>query len=73
MANMRFTLLTDGSSDRALLYILDWALRQRTSAPFERLWADLGRLRDPPTPLPARIAAALEFYPCDLLLAPRLK
>jgi hypothetical protein len=68
---MRFTLLTDGSSDRALLYILDWALRQRTNVPFERFWADLGRLPKPPKPLPDRIAAAIEFYPCDILFVHR--
>jgi hypothetical protein len=68
---MRFTLLADGSSDLTLLHILDWLLQQRTTVPFEPQWADLARLPSPPKPLPARIAAALDLYPCDLLFVHR--
>jgi hypothetical protein len=68
---MRFTLLTDGSSDRVLLDVLNWLLRQRTKVPFDGLWADLARLPNPPKGLPAKIAAAFEFYPCDLLFVHR--
>jgi hypothetical protein len=68
---MRFTLLTDGSSDQALLPILDWLLRQRTEAPFQPAWADLRRIPAAPKALAERIAVALDFYPCDLLFVHR--
>jgi hypothetical protein len=71
MADMRFTLLTDGPSDRALLYVLDWLVQLRTSTPFESRWADLRPLSRPPEALPDKIVAALDLYPCDLLFVHR--
>lgn len=68
---MRFTLLTDGSSDRTLLPILRWLLGQHSARPFEETWADLGRLRVRPKGLAQRIAAAVDLYPCDLLFVHR--
>jgi hypothetical protein len=62
---------TDGSSDRALLPILRWTLRRRFGRTFEQNWADLGRLRHRPTKLPDRVRAALDLFPCDLLVVHR--
>lgn len=71
MTSLRFTLLADGSSDRALLPLLGWLLQQHSARAFQRQWADLGALREPPRNLAGRIQAALELYPCDLLFVHR--
>jgi hypothetical protein len=70
---LRLTLLSDGSSDRALLPILRWLLiaRHRLPAGVEARWADLRSLARPPRQLHQRIEAALDFYPCDLLFVHR--
>jgi len=72
MTELRYTLLADGSSDRALLPILSWTLQQQgVSSAIQATWADLGRLRHRPRTLSERIIAALELYPCDLLFVHR--
>lgn len=69
---LRITLLADGSSDNALLYMIRWLLRRRGfSRPIDESWADLRRLRKPPKTLAERIRAALLFYPCDMLFVHR--
>lgn len=72
MVEIRYTLLADGSSDRALLPILSWALHQQgMSLVVQPAWADLGRLRRRPRTLADRIIAAMQLYPCDLLFVHR--
>ncbi len=71
MKELRCTLLTDGPSDRALIPILEWLLRQQIALGVEITWADLRRLSPPPRHLAARVAQATELYPCDLLLVHR--
>ncbi len=73
MKIIRYTLLSDGSSDRMLMPILDWLLRQHSPEhAVQSEWADLGRLPQPPKMLPERIKKALELYsPCDLLFIHR--
>jgi hypothetical protein len=71
MNQLRYTLLSDGSSDRALLPVLDWLLQQCSTRVFERDWADLRHLRQPPQTLRDRIGAALHLYSCDLLFVHR--
>jgi hypothetical protein len=68
---LTFTLLSDGSSDRALIPILQWLLRQLSSLDFEPQWADLRSLREPPRTLRNRIRAAVTLFPCDLLFVHR--
>jgi len=71
-SELHYTLLTDGSSDAALMPILDWLLIENgVSQPIQSQWADLRRLRQPPKGLSERIRVALEFYPCDLLFIHR--
>lgn len=68
MKSIRYTLLSDGSSDRMLMPILDWLLCQHCPEyALESDWADLSRLPQPPKTLPDRIKDTLELYPCDLL------
>ncbi len=72
MQELRYTLLADGSSDRALLPILTWLLRQSCGAiPIEAEFADLRRLPHPPKKLSERIHWSVELYPCDLLFVHR--
>ena len=74
--SVRYTLLGDGSSDRALVPVLDWLFREHlpNHAVLEQgQVAELGRLRDPPPlgDLKERIRTAIEFYPCDVLFVHR--
>lgn len=72
MSIHRFSLLTDGSSDRALVPILEWLVRSHApEITFSILWADLRRLRKPPRGLKERVEAALALYPCDVLFIHR--
>lgn len=71
MSLLTFTLLSDGSSDRALLPLLQWLLRQHSARDFQPQWADLRRLRQPPKLLAERIRTALDLFPCDLLFIHR--
>ena len=72
MPSLDCTLLADGSSDTALLPILEWVIRQHSGdAGVQCEWADLRRLHEPPRALVDRIVKAVEFYPCHLLFVHR--
>ena len=71
MKELRYTLVSDGSSDRALMPVLDWLLQQQINFPIQGEWADLRRLRNPPNKLSERIRLSLALYPCDLLFIHR--
>lgn len=72
MKRLRFTLLSDGSSDRALIPILRWLLvKSDATASIQPEWADLRWLRRAPQGLANRTRTALEFYPCDILFIHR--
>lgn len=71
MKELRCTLLTDGPSDRALIPVLQWVLRQQVPFAVNIDWADLRRLRRPTRHLAARIARTVELFPCDLLFVHR--
>ena len=72
MKEIRYTLITDGSSDRALMPILNWLLMELgVNIPIQAAWADLARLPHPPKKLEDRIEKAIALYPCDLLFVHR--
>lgn len=73
MNELRFTFLTDGSSDRALIPLLKWLLdKNGVQCAIQAQWADLGRARLPKKPtLADKIYYALELYPCELLFIHR--
>ena len=72
MDEISYTLITDGSSDRALLPILTWVLHERGGVNrVQPEWADLNRLPRPPKALQDRILAAIDLFPCDLLFVHR--
>ncbi len=72
LGELRFTLVSDGRSDQALVRVLRWALIENgVNRAIAGSWADLGRLRTPPRRLQEKIGAALHFYPCELLFIHR--
>lgn len=69
---IRFTLVSDGSADAALIPILRWLLGQHGVTAVQPQWADLSRVRLPRHPsLADRLQKALELYPCDILFIHR--
>lgn len=72
LQELRYTLLSDGVSDQALLPLLTWLLRQQqVNCPIQPEWADLRWLRHPPKTLANRIRTSLDLFPCDLLFVHR--
>lgn len=71
MQELRYTLLTDGTSDAVLLHHLTWLLRQYTERAIQPTWADLTRSPIRPQNLTERIQLALQFYDCDVLFIHR--
>lgn len=72
MSELRYTLLSDGSSDRALIPILTWLLQEhRVERAIQSEWADLWQLPRKPRGLVERIVKSVELYPCDLLFVHR--
>ena len=72
MSDLRYTLLSDGSSDQALMPILSWLVHEHLADyAIQSEWSDLRRLPDPPKSLIERIEMSLELYPCDLLFVHR--
>ena len=72
---LRFTLVADGPSDRALIPILQWLLQSNLGPiPLESKFADLRELRqlpEPPRSFSVRIALSAELFPCDMLFIHR--
>lgn len=72
MNEIRYTLLSEGTSDKALLPILTWLLqRHLPEYAVQSEWADLARLPKPPKSLSERIQRSLDLYPCDVLFVHR--
>lgn len=73
MMEIRYTLLSDGSSDRALIPILDWLLQNHlNNCAIQSQWAELRPLdQSLRNTLEKRIKLSLDLYPCDLLFIHR--
>ena len=72
MRPLRYTLVSDGSSDRILLKPLRWLLLELgVRNPLQAAWADLRRLPYPPKNLSEKLTTGLHLYPCDLLFVHR--
>ncbi len=68
---LRYTLVSDGSSDRQLMPILDWLLRTTGAVrSVNSEWADLSSI-EKPKGLTIRLKRALDLYPCDVLFVHR--
>jgi hypothetical protein len=69
---LRYSLLSDGPTDDALLPVLTWLLRYLgVTRPIQAEWADLRYLPAQPQNLAQRIQVSVELYPCDLLFVHR--
>ena len=73
MTELRYTLVTDGSSDIALIPILTWLLRENgITYTIQSEWADLSRIPNSRRRrLEDKIYWSLELYPCELLFVHR--
>ena len=72
MNAIRYTLLANGGSDRALLPLLGWLMRQHLPQhALHSEWAELRALPSPPKTLVERIVKAVDLYPCDLIFVHR--
>lgn len=74
MNELRYTLLTDGGSDRVLLHIIDWLLSDLLPRiPIQGNFADFSGYKQPPpfNKLDQRIEAAILQYPCDIIFVHR--
>lgn len=70
--SVKYTLLSDGPSDRALIPHLTWLLETNgVKGEVRAEWAELRNLRDVPKGLEKRVAKAIELYPCELLFVHR--
>ena len=69
MKTLRYTLLADGSSDRALIPIINWLLNQHAAVPFEPQFPK--RIPSHGLGLKLRIEQVLDLYPCDVLFVHR--
>ncbi len=71
MIGLRYTLLSDGTSDRILTHVINWALRGLGVLVREESHADLSSIRPRPRGLAERARRAVELYPCDVLFIHR--
>ncbi len=72
MSELRYTLVTEGSSDVALIPILTWLLRENGIQLVQAEWADLGESRvSERVSLSWKVREAVRLYPCDLLFVHR--
>ncbi len=72
MSELRYTLVSDGRADRALMPHLTWLLREHgVEQAIQSEWADLWRLPIKPHGLTEKIIKSVELYPCDLLFVHR--
>ena len=74
MKELRYTLLSDGSSDKALLPLLSWLLKVHlVDYAIQPQWANLRGLPKLPKKLSFtdRIKLSVDLYPCELLFVHR--
>ncbi len=72
MKEIKYTLVCDGPTDKALLPILTWLLRQHLPEhAIQPNWLDIRELNAPPRSLHEKIRKGLELYPCDLMFVHR--
>lgn len=72
MNYIRYTLISDGSSDKALIPHLNWLLKENgIKKTICSEWAELRHLSPIPRGLAEKIEKSIELYPCDLLFIHR--
>lgn len=69
---MKFTLVSDGPSDRALIPVIKWLVSEHSSTEaLDGAWADFRFLLRPPVGLKEKILRGIDLYPCQLLFVHR--
>ena len=68
---LKYTLVTDGSSDKALLPILDWLCKEHFQLAIEGQWFDPRPFAPPTLTLHQSIIRSVELYPCNILFIHR--
>lgn len=72
MAQIKYTLVSEGTSDQALLPIIDWIFKAQSSdLSVNSEWADTGLFPTKPKGLAEKIRYSVEFFPCDVLFVHR--
>ncbi len=71
MNEIRYTLIADGTSDKRMIPILTWLLQENCSKAIAATFADLAIVGSTPRSLEAKVRAAMELYPADLLFVHR--
>lgn len=72
MKKLKYTLITDGSSDKTLLHIIKWSLDNLfPKLPNEGFYADYRNLPNPPKRIKDKVKIAKEQYPFDILFIHR--
>src|SRR5450631_1873872 len=64
---LRFTLVSEGTSDENLIPILEWAVREQGVEVAQGQFARWDLLPKKPTTVAEKIIAGLALYECDLL------
>lgn len=69
---IRYTFLGDGSSDKALMKIIDWTFSQNfPELAISAQLAEFTHVREKIKTLEGRISKAIDLYPCDILFVHR--
>lgn len=68
---LRFTLVSEGTSDENLIPILEWAVREQGVEVAQGQFARWDLLPQKPTTVAEKIIAGLSLYECDLLFVHR--
>lgn len=72
MYDLTYTLLSEGTTDQALIPIIDWALSEKyPHIAFTPSYADLSLLTKKPETLADKIREAVRLYPCHVLFIHR--
>jgi hypothetical protein len=71
LSSVRYTLVTDGASDRALLSVLDWFWLDVVQVAANGEWFDPRPFAPPTLSLEQSIKLALDLYPCEVLFIHR--
>ena len=72
LPEIRYTLLSEGTTDQALIPIINWTFHQkREDIAINPTWADPARFPMKPRDLSDKIRASIDFYPCDILFIHR--
>ena len=72
MNRISYTLVSEGSSDRALIPHLTWLLEQNgIEIPIDYKWADFSFVKNKPKGLIEKIKVGFDLYPSDILFVHR--